>query len=114
VTQIITLIILYVERNSSTVSKKYALKSKLERQSVRRGKKKAYYRKYILNGHQIRGIYKKILIKEVNSLFKELLRDRKEKSSEAHLLIKKKLLILKTLLNDHPEWQKRIPLKNFF
>jgi len=112
--QVISLIIFYVNRNSSAVSKRYAQKSKLERQSIRRGIKKEYYRKYILNGHQVRGIYKKILVKQVIILFRELLKDRKEKSFEADRLIKKKLLILNSSQNRYSEWQKHIPSKNFF
>jgi len=109
--KIITLIILYVRRNSIAVSNQYAKKSKLERQSIRRGKLKPYYRKLILNGHQVRGIYKKILVKEINLLFKELLKDRRKKSYEADFLIRKKLLNLKTKLKGS-EWLKLIPLKN--
>lgn len=90
------LILGYVNGNVRVRVTEYAKKSKLERQKIRRGKLSQFERKFTMNGHQVRGIYKTALITEVIRLFRELLKERKEKSIEADFLIRKKLLYLKS------------------
>ncbi len=94
---LVKLILSYVNGNIKVRVTEYAKKSKLERQKVRRGKILQFERKYTMNGHQVRGIYKSALITEVIRLFRELLKERKKNSFEADFLIRKKLLYLKSL-----------------